>query len=729
MRHISGMSAVLLLALGCAGTDTPPSPPRDAGHDARDAGTTRDAGPDASMAPDASTPDAGNTPDAGDPLDAGETLDAGDEPDAGETPDAGPSDFEVTTTKPYWRTVFFDDFRGRTGAPDDAYCFDDIPVQCTIWSGGSHRCDLSDTTGTGIIPPTTTNLGAVLKLAEPGRDVSSMSESDLKAAYATLIRERWRHINKCTWTSYQMVNWMATDYQGNWAARFDPTLVTVDPRGKGYLELSAASAPAARDCIFGGSRSGPNCQVQGFAAGVLRAGVSYRVDTTAERAGVYTAQVGGACPNGGTVSGSECLVHLFTPYVLERSGVAYWVDADPRWPGVYYANRTFACRDNIDYAPGLNFRNLTCPVLNGGMMSMHAPTLPWVDPVSGEARLRGRTQFRGRFETKVRIPKGIGSFPAVWLMPTKGAWPYKGGEIDIIEARDNADETYQTYHHGKCYQPGNLALIDADGGGECATKGGASVNLSRGQTVRQRSVDEFWTRDHIFAVEWSETGIEYFINGVKTHVVAPGSPATTHPASAPQALAQLGPQNFPTDPFYWILNHSTYVPPAAQAGFQKQTFLIDYVRSSERCTKNSEFCPCGGRFVEGTGCIADGSTVLRCPPGLTLPPIENGDTYAPFCAVATGDCIHGGTREGQRCVLRPFNAGELTIGVTYWVDADPRWPGVYYAKVGNACPYGGSGTVNCQVKALPADLVETGVDYLVDPRNGGSLSYVPDFAP
>ena len=61
-----------------------------------------------------------------------------------------------------------------------------------------------------------------------------LAEDDVRAAYVALVAERTKDLNKCNWTVYQMINWMATDYQGNYSARFDPTRVTVDPTGKGY---------------------------------------------------------------------------------------------------------------------------------------------------------------------------------------------------------------------------------------------------------------------------------------------------------------------------------------------------------------------------------------------------------------------------------------------------------------------------------------------------------------
>lgn len=90
-------------------------------------------------------------------------------------------------------------------------------------------------------------------------------------------------------------------------------------------------------------------------------------------------------------------------------------------------------------------KKLTCNILNGSAISYPNTQLKGLE---GE---RGISQKEGRFEVKLKIPSGKGAFPAAWLIPIEGGgWHYRGGEIDIIEALDDADWTSQSYHHGKC---------------------------------------------------------------------------------------------------------------------------------------------------------------------------------------------------------------------------------------------------------------------------------------
>lgn len=96
----------------------------------------------------------------------------------------------------------------------------------------------------------------------------------------------------------------------------------------------------------------------------------------------------------------------------------------------------------------------------------------------------------GRFEIKARIPKGVGSWPAIWLLATDnayGGWP-NSGEIDIMEHVGFDLFKIHFTVHNKTYNGGN---------GKGAER------------VIPTAVDSF----HIYRCDWTPVGIRGFIDG------------------------------------------------------------------------------------------------------------------------------------------------------------------------------------------------------------------------
>lgn len=52
---------------------------------------------------------------------------------------------------------------------------------------------------------------------------------------------------------------------------------------------------------------------------------------------------------------------------------------------------------------------------------------------------------RGRIEIRLKMDNASGAWPAAWLLPQIGNWPYQG-EIDIMERLNYDDYAYQTVH-------------------------------------------------------------------------------------------------------------------------------------------------------------------------------------------------------------------------------------------------------------------------------------------
>ncbi len=110
----------------------------------------------------------------------------------------------------------------------------------------------------------------------------------------------------------------------------------------------------------------------------------------------------------------------------------------------------------------------------------------------------GKVDFTfGRVEVRARIPRHPdGAFPAIWLMPQKSAplyssWP-NGGEIDIMEHIRQEDVIYQTVHTHYTY------------------------DLNIKDPINSTSVTCSYEDWNIYAVEWTEDKITFFVNDQKT---------------------------------------------------------------------------------------------------------------------------------------------------------------------------------------------------------------------
>ena len=104
----------------------------------------------------------------------------------------------------------------------------------------------------------------------------------------------------------------------------------------------------------------------------------------------------------------------------------------------------------------------------------------------------------GRFEIRAKLPKGKGTWPAIWMLPTDwkyGGWP-ASGEIDIME------------HVG--YDPGVIH-------GTIHTEAYNHIKQTQkeGKITVPTAQDEF----HVYAVDWSEDKMDFFVDGERYHTV------------------------------------------------------------------------------------------------------------------------------------------------------------------------------------------------------------------
>lgn len=152
----------------------------------------------------------------------------------------------------------------------------------------------------------------------------------------------------------------------------------------------------------------------------------------------------------------------------------------------------------------------------------------------------------GRFEVRMKLPSGQGLWPAFWLLGSNIStvgWP-QCGEIDIMEYRGQVANTIFGSLHGPGYSGGDAVSVQ--------------YTLDKGR---------FDTDFHVFAVEWSENSIKWYVDGIN--------------------YLSIKPENLGGDE--WVFNHPFFIilnvavggnfvgSPDASTVFP-QTMVIDYVR-------------------------------------------------------------------------------------------------------------------------------------------------------
>ena len=103
----------------------------------------------------------------------------------------------------------------------------------------------------------------------------------------------------------------------------------------------------------------------------------------------------------------------------------------------------------------------------------------------------------GRFVVRAKMPAGLGTWPAIWMLPTDwvyGGWPYSG-EIDIMEAVGFDHGTIHANAHCEIYNWWN---------GIPPTGGDLFVN-------------DFNTEFHDYIIEWDENSIKWYVDDIQYH--------------------------------------------------------------------------------------------------------------------------------------------------------------------------------------------------------------------
>jgi beta-glucanase (GH16 family) len=169
---------------------------------------------------------------------------------------------------------------------------------------------------------------------------------------------------------------------------------------------------------------------------------------------------------------------------------------------------------------------------------------------SGRIRTLGKFEtLHGRFEARIKVPRGRGLWPAFWMMGndiTAVNWP-QCGEIDIMEHIGVNPFTVYATLHGPGYS--------------------GAAGIGAPLTLPNAIADNF----HVFSVEWDPNLIRWYMNGQLYHTVTPAS------VGANQWVFE--------HPFFMLLNlavgGSWPGPPDASTMFPA-TYQIDYIRIHKR---------------------------------------------------------------------------------------------------------------------------------------------------
>ena len=209
----------------------------------------------------------------------------------------------------------------------------------------------------------------------------------------------------------------------------------------------------------------------------------------------------------------------------------------------------------------------------------------------------------GRFDIKAKLPKGNGSWPAIWMLGesiSSVGWP-DCGEIDIMEHVGFDDGNIHGSIHTEDYNH--------------------MINTQRsGSTLISTATESF----HVYSLEWSPTYIRYLVDDLPFFFVYNDSNGDI--------------SKWPFDaPHYMILNLAIGGDWGGIQGIDPSSFpmrmLVDHVRVFER---SEEFGDLNVTFqvdmenmnVSGTGVwVSGGSISSGSPGGLNMQPVEGSDVW------------------------------------------------------------------------------------------------------
>lgn len=150
---------------------------------------------------------------------------------------------------------------------------------------------------------------------------------------------------------------------------------------------------------------------------------------------------------------------------------------DSGWGNNEIQNYVAGSKDGVD-----------CAVVSDGTLKI---ILQEIGDEVCSIRMNTRANWKyGWFEARLKLPKGKGTWPAFWMLPDPfTSWP-AGGEIDIMEEVGyDPNRVHSTIH--------------------CGAYNGSNGQQKGGNSLIATSQTDF----HVYAAEWTETYIRFFIDG------------------------------------------------------------------------------------------------------------------------------------------------------------------------------------------------------------------------
>ncbi|MFD2936429.1 glycoside hydrolase family 16 protein [Spirosoma flavum] len=163
---------------------------------------------------------------------------------------------------------------------------------------------------------------------------------------------------------------------------------------------------------------------------------------------------------------------------------------------------------------------------------------------------QGKTSWTyGRIEAMAKLPKGVGTWPAVWMLGknvSNTGWP-KCGEIDIMEHVGFDEGVVHGTVHTEAYNH--------------------SKKTEKGKAV---TIPNITTDFHLYAIEWTADQIDFFVDEQKYYTVQ-------------KSVLGAAASQWPFDqPFFLILNVAVGGNWGGQKGVDEtiwpQRMEVDYVR-------------------------------------------------------------------------------------------------------------------------------------------------------